>query len=371
MTVLAGVALAAAPAIALGQSNPAAAGPPAVAAGSSAGNRSTAIARQAEAGERRFQLDLYWENDGTILKPNNTQDRHYTNGNAITFAHHPQWADDLADWAEPIALDAGFDRADAAGGYVFGHQMYTPQDITARQLIEDDRPYAGYLYGGVYWQRANEHTFDHVELNLGLVGPSALGKEAQNVIHNVTEDRDPRGWGNQLSDEPTGQLFIRRRHRLPVHALWTDAEAPLLGVELLPKAELALGTVHRYVAGGVMLRAGWKLPDDFGPGEIHELASATRTRPGRAGWGVYWFGGASGRVVEHNLFLEGNTFTDSHSVEPEPLVGRLRTGVAVQYTGDAWRLEGAWSQSFLTEEFEQQDAGHAFGQLRLSITRRF
>jgi hypothetical protein len=325
----------------------------------------------AQAPDGPFRFEVYWENDGTILKPNNSQDRHYTNANAITLAHQPSWAEDLAEQAESIAFDGDFAHTQSAAGYVIGHQMFTPQDITAEQLIEDDRPYAGYLYGGAYWQRANDTTFDHLELNLGVVGPAARGQQLQNIVHRLADDRDPNGWDNQLSDEPTVQLFVRRRYRLPVHALWTQVQRPNFGVELLPKAELALGTVHRYAEGGVTLRAGWKLPDDFGAGEIQELASATGLDDPRRGWGVYGFASAAGRIVEHNLFLAGNSFTDSHSVEEETLFGRVRAGLALQYRGVDWLFEGVFSQSFLTEAFEQQDSGDAFGQLRVSLTRRF
>jgi len=326
-----------------------------------------------------YRLDVYWENDGTLLKPNNTQDRHYTNGNAVTLSHQPRWAERLAEWAEPIALDGDFNHTQSAAGYVLGHQMFTPQKITVERLIPDDRPYAGYLYGGVFWQRSTSDypetrsaTFDHVELNVGVVGPVALGEELQNFIHDVTNDRDPEGWDNQLDNEPTAQVFLRRKYRVPVHGLWTDARNPPFGAELLPQAELALGTVHRYVQGEMMLRVGVNLPDDFGPGEIHDVRSATGlSSPSPGGWGAYWFASAAGRVVEHNLFLEGNTFEDSHSVDEETLFGRVRTGVALQYRGEAWDVEAAWSQSFLSEEFEQQDGGDAFGQLRLAITKRF
>lgn len=345
---------------------------PLIGASTSAGSDAEAAAEDVSQSSGPYRLDVYWENDGTILKPNNTQDRHYTNGNALTLSHKPGWARKLAERAEPFAIDGRFDHTQSAAGYVLGHQMFTPQRLTAERLIKDDRPYAGYLYGGVYWQRANEHTLDHVELDVGVVGPLARGKQVQNLIHEYSGDRDPAGWDNQLDNEPTAQLFFRRQYRLPLHALWVEEERdPVWGVELLPKAELAAGTVHRYVEGGLMLRAGFNLPNDFGPGEIDDLAAATGLGEAATGWGGYAFAGVSGRAVEHNLFLAGNTFESSHGVDEEPLVGRFRAGVALKYQGRHWRIDGMFSQTFLTEEFKQQTGGDAFGQLRLAITRSF
>jgi hypothetical protein len=317
-----------------------------------------------------WRLDVYWENDGTILKPNNPQDRHYTNGAAAAFSFHPDLADRLH---EHMPFGDDFDSVQTAAGIVLGHQMYTPRRITEPDPIEDDWPYSAYLYGGVFWQRADDHTFDHVELNLGAIGPVALGKPLQNIIHKVTADRDPAGWDNQLDNEPTAQLLLRRHWRLNVHELWRDPNAidrpSAVGVQVLPNARLALGTVHRYVEGGVMLRVGLNLPDDFGPGEVEALASATG-RP-QKGLGCYGFASASGRLVQHNLFLEGNTFESSQSVDAKPVTGRVRAGIAVQYRTEQWIAETAWSQTFKSKEFEEQTAGDAFGQLRISMSARF
>jgi hypothetical protein len=314
----------------------------------------------------RDSLSLYWENDGSVLKPNNTQDRHYTNGNAITFTHQPAWA---RQFNEHLPFAERFDPADTAAGYVFGHKMHTPKDLAEHDPILDDWPYSAYVYGGAYFQRSNEHTFDHLELNLGMIGPAALGKSVQNIIHEWTNDRDPQGWDNQLENEPTLQTFLRREWRYPLATIQLGQHVAPLQLQALPKAELALGTVHRYAEGGLTVRVGFRLPDDFGPGELSDLPAATG-HPQR-GLGLYWFGGGSGRVVEHNLFLEGNNFDASQSVDPKALTGRLRTGIAVQYRRKDWAIEGMWSQTFKSREFDAQEATDAFGQLRLSVTGRF
>ncbi|SFI22806.1 lipid A-modifier LpxR family protein [Modicisalibacter xianhensis] len=73
-------------------------------------------------------------------------DEHYTNGIEVTRVSIPDehhWVRQLAAYL-PGWSAQGLD----AVGYHLAHQIYTPNDIQADALIEDDRPYAGLLLGG-------------------------------------------------------------------------------------------------------------------------------------------------------------------------------------------------------------------------------
>jgi len=309
-----------------------------------------------------FTFTVYWENDGTILKRNHRTDRHYTNGAAVTFANQPDWVKGFADIA---TFGESFDRT--AAGYIFGQLIFTPENITAKRLLRKDRPYAGYLFGGVYVQRANDHTFDQAQLDIGVVGPSSRAEQAQKTVHRALELDRPNGWDNQLGDEVTAQVFLRRKWRLDMDPVqWADAQ---YAQQVIPQVELAVGSVYRHVSAGATWRVGHNLPDDFGPGRLADVGSATGG-PSK-GPGVYLFGRAAGRVVEHNLFLEGNTFRDSHGVVANTLVGELQAGIAVSYPYHGWKLRANYSQTFITRQFEGQDGPDAFGAIVLSASRGF
>lgn len=325
----------------------------------------TAAARAAALEPVTFSV--YWENDGSFVKPNHDTDRHYTNGAALSLAFQPAWADDLAA-AMPFA-DA-FGPADTGAGLTTGQLIFTPDNLRANGPIPDDRPYAGYLYFGGYWQRSNATTLDHVQVDLGLVGPSTLAEDIQKWVHTWADGAvEPNGWDHQLEDEFTYQLYLRRKWRIDLDETPARFEPHTFGVQLLPGVGVALGNVYRHVEAGATLRAGYNLPDDFGPSRLADLGDATgQVHPG---WGAYGFLRATGRAVEHNLFLEGNTGETRHRVDPEPLVGELQVGVALQYRRDLWSFEIVYSQTFLTEEFEHQDGTDAYGGLTLSLTGWF
>ena len=55
----------------------------------------------------------------------------------------------------------------------------------------------------------------------------------------------------------------------------------------------------------------------------------------KKGFNWYLFAGLEGRAVFRNIFLDGNTFTDSHSVDSKHFVGDIQAGLAGVEHGNA------------------------------------
>ena len=68
------------------------------------------------------------------------------------------------------------------------------------------------------------------------------------------------------------------------------------------------------------------------------------------------------RTLLRNIFLGGNTFSESHSVDENLFVGDLQPGLVDQ--GNHFRL--TYNQIFRTKDFEGQQGGDIFGALSLS-----
>ena len=317
-----------------------------------------------------FTITGYWENDVAILNPFDKSDRDYTNGVAVSFSHQPQWAKALA---EHMPFAGQFGPVETGAGYLLGHQMFTPANISARILIPDDRPYAGYFFAGIFWQRADpeQTTLDHFQLDLGMIGPSVRAEDIQKWVHDLSNDPEPRGWSYQLGDELMVQFYLRKKWKMDLASIGSSESSRGIDVQLIPQLGGALGTVHRNLEATAVLWAGVNLPDDFGPGRLADMASATGSHPTDSGLGGYGFVRLTGRAVEHNLFLEGSTFHDSHSVNAEPLVGELQFGLALQYHWKKTSLEVSLSRTCLTDEFDDQNDDHSYGALNLSLTCSF
>lgn len=308
------------------------------------------------------RVTLFTENDGGFIKPNDATDRYYTAGNGLSVTFRPQWADTLTEWiyAKPEQ------RANAVGLFA-GQLLFTPEDLTEPELIEDDRPYAGYLFGGLFWQSAGERSLDHVRVEIGMLGSGALADRAQEWVHTVFGGDDPQGWRHQHPNELTIQGFYRRKGKV------LDKSFGIAGlpgaIEAMPEVGLALGTVHRHAEIGATLRYGINLPSDFGPARLDDLSGTDSEY--YPGFGAYVFARGSARAVQHDKFIEGSDFRNTHSVKPERLVGRAEGGLRLYYQHDFWNIELGYSQTVLTPEFREQEGTHAYASLALSMTMSF
>ena len=80
------------------------------------------------------------------------------------------------------------------------------------------------------------------------------------------------------------------------------------------------------------------------------------------GLGWFLFAGLDGRALARNIFLDGNTFSNSHSVDKNYFVGDANAGLALTY--DDYRL--SYSLTARSKEFKGQDDPTVFGSLTLS-----
>lgn len=288
-------------------------------------------------------------------------DRNYTNGVRVTWLSAQ---DDVPDWVSMPAAQVPFF---ASGGklrvlFGLGQNLYTPTDITVREIQTDDRPYAGWLYGSVGLVSDNGTILDNLQLDFGVLGPAALGSPVQEFVHDLIDTRDPSGWDNQLKNEPGLVLFYERKWRSILEFDEFLPGLPGYGVDATPHVGAALGNVFTYGAGGLTLRFGKNLPSDYGAPRIRPSLPGSNFFISDGSFGWYLFAGVEGRAIARNIFLDGNTFEDSHSVDKKHFVGDLQVGAAVTL-GD-WRL--SYTQVYRTREFEQQDSGDVFGSLNVS-----
>jgi len=302
-------------------------------------------------------------------------DRHYTSGLRLSWLS-PEGDDVWAplgivqEFLQSIAQD--YDRDRTRFGWAGGQDIYTPKDRFRTDLITDDRPYAGWLYGALSLHTITEDDDDpakkvseSVELALGVVGPEALGEEAQDSIHKLRLIEVFHGWDNELKTEPGIMLSYERkwRHRDPVPHL-DNLEA-----DFIPRIGATLGNVRSQLGLGAAVRFGYNLPRDFGPpGLIHgsQPLSSLDSRP-LGSFSIYAFLTADGRFVGHNIFLDGNTFRDSHSVDKKRWVADLTAGVAIVYD----RFTIAYTNAYRTKEFDGQNRASRFGSVSASFEAFF
>ena len=304
------------------------------------------------------------ENDSVLFD----SDKYYTQGLELTYLG-PDVAADSA-WIGPFNVLADLGPFDAAGAgevsrryeVLLGQSMFTPEDTAREDPDPSDRPYAGWLYGGVgLIQDTDRRRLDHLELLVGVVGPAAQGKKTQNDYHQFLGVEESRGWDEQLDNEPGLMLSYERKWR------FLKPVGDGLAVDAIPELGITVGNVMDYVQAGGMVRFGKNLEADYGPSRIRPALSGTpyfNSDYLEGTFGFYFFVGAQGRAIARNLFLDGNTFEDSRSVDSNALVGDLSGGLSM-FWGDAAKLDAVIT--YRTEEFEDQDDPTTLWGLNLTV----
>jgi lipid A 3-O-deacylase len=284
-------------------------------------------------------------------------DRHYTSGLQAVWVPEPEVPP--PEWVTKLSgRMRSFSDGEIRHGYAVGQSMFTSSDIELRNPPRAERPYAGWLYGSIGLGAVQGRRYDEFGLNIGIIGRASLAEQVQQVIHEVTGARIPRGWGTQLEDE-IGFVVTRQR-------TWRGTDvAPHARRQLdfSPHVGMAVGTVLTYGNAGVTMRYGTDLPNDYGPSRIQPglPASGYFSQPTQFGW--YLFAGIEARAVARNLFLDGNTFHDSRSVEKERLIGDLQFGVVFDWP----EVRLSYTHVLRTREFANQDTDDQFGALSISV----
>ena len=328
-----------------------------------------AVATARAQGAGRLTVDE--ENDKFASR----DDRHYTQGLRLSYLTPGITGgvlavpfDALADRLSVPARAAPADRDRKIAWTILGQSLFTPRDT--RRTTEDphDRPYAAWLYTGASLLqesapgRPDRRMLENLELLVGVVGPAALGREAQNDVHQFLGIPGARGWRHQLRNEPGVMLGYERR--------W-DFALPLfadLAVDVIPEAGVTLGNVMTYGQLGGIARFGRYLGVDYGPAHIRPGVTGAglfnaRAIPAR-GLGGYLFVGTQGRVVGHDVFLDGNTSGGGPSVDKRPVVADFVGGASL-YWGEILELDFTVTER--TREFYGQGSEDRFGMLTLSF----
>jgi hypothetical protein len=296
-------------------------------------------------------VNLVVENDHF----NNT-DRHYTNG--INWGWAPP-AGSAPEWIRAMAHLVPFFPEDGVfrHGYSLGQSTFTPSDLTLDDPPTDDRPYAGWLYGTIGMETATEQQLDQLVLTLGVVGPASLAEFSQKALHKARAVRKPRGWDTQLRNEPGIVITYQRHWRLLTSKTFAGS------FDLTPHAGGAVGNIFTYANSGLTLRFGQNLPPDYGPPRIQPGIPGSMTFVAAEGFTWHLFAGVEGRVVARNIFLDGNTFRHSRSVDREIFVGDLQFGAVLTWQD----IRLSYTHVLRTDEFKSQLERHDFGAVTLAV----
>jgi len=320
----------------------------------------SAIAQEAEEARRPRPWQFYWENDaGAILSGS---DEFYTNGLRLSLGQRENRAAIAVrqKFCERFCSEIARPQGDLF--YVFGHNFYTPNDISKATPQPLDRPWAGWMYGaasllitdsqqvtdGSQIQSRVQHI---LEAQIGILGPGAGAQFAQTEFHEIIGDELPRGWHNQLENEPGLNLIWVHNRR------YGSSKA-----DVVVSPAVMIGTIQTYPAIGGTVRLGHNITG-FPIAPIIGSAISGGERPALE---IYLFGGAEARYMLHNAFLDGGFFRDGPSVDRQELVHDLRAGLSARLNNFRFTYTFVRRSEEFTPVPGRANGRHDFGSLILS-----
>ena len=206
--------------------------------------------------------------------------------------------------------------------------IFTPSDIENPELIVDDEPYAGALLLAVSSSAQDERTLTAWQVVTGVVGPASLAEETQDYVHKTVGAPEARGWAHQLDDEFILNLHFQHKRKFRV-----AGEAEGWGFEWGGVAAAAAGNLTTQVDAGLEIRMGWRLPPGFDPDPIGRAVLT----PGYLAEGidrpasVHVFASAAARGWARFIFLDGNAWKESHSIDRNTWTVVFGAGITAAY----------------------------------------
>jgi lipid A 3-O-deacylase len=254
-------------------------------------------------------------------------------------------------WLQP----RGFDDYNVS--ISIGQDMFTPEDWRLTEVDPLDRPYAGVLAAGITYNGRNAQTMRSTSLSVGLVGPSSGAEELQSLLHELNGSHEFHGWEHQLNDEPVLRVLHQRARK------WDLVDAVRMSDAIVHYGG-SIGNLTAFANGGVELRFGRALPDNFGSAPA--LPGLENTAPTRMVQfaqrsSMHGYVALDARYVLRDITLDGNTWRDSPSVAREDLVVDFGVGFALYWQG--WKV--TFARYVRTKEFEGQSAGTRLGSITI------
>ena len=332
----------------------------------------------------RFEIRGTFDNDIFILNAAGG-DRGYTNG----FHTQALWRLDtdpnsyIDQWRDPIQNPvkswflALFDSDAGKGiprvGFSAGQSIYTPEDIKDPQIIEDDRPYAGWLYLGGIFELKGPASGLHLELQVGTTGDWSLAEPTQKAVHKFTTSPYPRGWDHQISSGVGLNLIGITNHLL------FDIEAPIrrgVAVQLADSqiySRTNLGTFMNAQAVGLELRFGfikalWMKPIEPGETIPDRHVPARLSVRGFDMTQGYLYVRLENALVLYNATIQGLPFQRSpQTLNIMPMVQQGEWGVMLQPINFFDIQLSVVHRTQETRKGDQDFGGHSWGHLNFGF----
>jgi len=242
------------------------------------------------------------------------------------------------------------------------NQIFTPVDTKSSELVVDERPYASWTFLEFGMHKSYTHHLLSMLLQVGAVGEISGGHYLQDYAHKLVGNNTPNGWSNQLNNELGINLKGTHKWMFSSNRLKTYEYA------VVPFMTVELGNIAIRGTLGTSARFGYNIPKDFGLSSIDIGADPgiatydNHIKQLQNPWSYSLNLNLAGSYVVRDIFLDGNTFTKSHSVEKEPFVYYYGLGMSFRYRDISLDI----MHTYNSKKYKLENRGHGVDTIILS-----
>ncbi|MCK5819955.1 MAG: lipid A deacylase LpxR family protein [Psychromonas sp.] len=238
--------------------------------------------------------------------------------------------------------------------YNIGQIIQTPVDLKSAEINKDDAPYVGLIGWNARLQSFDNVIDDQIGLTIGAVGPIAGGEFSQSLVHKLTDSKDPNGWDNQIGNELIVRLDTLRKWR------FYDKSFHYTQIDFITGGGGGVGNLKSDISVGLTARWGTSLESSYDIAPLFAAQQFNSLSPSPLGW--YIFTNITGSYVFNDIFFNGNTFKDSHSVDLINEQFSLSYGVMF----NIHHLNIIYTDVLLSDQYKTQEEMSRFGAISIS-----
>jgi hypothetical protein len=234
--------------------------------------------------------------------------------------------------------------------FQIGQFMFTPSKPNVPDIVEHDRPFAGYLFAnfGVtnYYKKQQ---FLRLNYQLGILGPGSQADDVQKWLHRTFSFKNVAGWEYQIRDQIGINIDAFYLKNLQYYGHGT--------IDLNIFSEVKFGTIFNQLGIGFISRIGFK---NLASVSNTVLFNSNISHQQKRIKEFYFYVKPQFTYVISNATLEGSLFNNNSPVtfNAEPLTGSLQFGL--KCTTKHFNL--GYSISYLTQSVDNnRDTAHAYG----------
>lgn len=244
----------------------------------------------------KHQISFRHDNDFLVFT-----DRYYSSGLIISYGK---------------TLDQGIFRSGHEQiMFKINQEIFTPSNTKTTNIVEMDRPYAGFLGFTVGWSYTKNNHDIETNVMIGLAGKSSGAGNFHRWYHKALEVPQPPTWVYEIANSFHLNIYNRYAHE------WQLVNSDF-AVFLAVQPEFALGTKDIY--------AQPELITYFGKRNSMRYSSAYN-KIGAKDRELFFALRTSYRWVAHNAMLEGNLFGDNSPFLIDPNAGFFNFGFDLQH----------------------------------------